>query len=87
MSVIDATFFSESELPGRDMSKIPHPLVTQTMSALEGLDLEGRGPNGRRVILTHMNHTNPLHGETEEKRLVEDRGFLVAQLGMSWDLS
>ena len=34
-----------------------------------------------------MNHTNPLHDETAEKKLVEARGFLVAQLGMSWDLS
>ena len=69
------------------MSKIPHPLVTQTMAALEGLDMKGRGPNEQQVILTHMNHTNPLHGDTPEKKLVEERGFLVAQLGMSWDLS
>ena len=61
VSVIDATFFSETELPGRDMSKVPHPLVTQTLKALEGLDMTGRGPNGQRSINTIYFHSHESH--------------------------
>ncbi|MFT4652294.1 MAG: pyrroloquinoline quinone biosynthesis protein B, partial [Porticoccaceae bacterium] len=55
-ALIDATFFNNGELPGRDMSKIPHPLVTETMDALSNLSKEHRA----KVWFIHMNHTNPL---------------------------
>ncbi len=35
MSFLDACFFSEKELKIRDMSEIPHPLVTDTLLRLE----------------------------------------------------
>jgi hypothetical protein len=38
LSFLDACFYSGDELPGRDMSKIPHPLVTDTLARLEGLE-------------------------------------------------
>jgi pyrroloquinoline quinone biosynthesis protein B len=38
LSFLDACFYSGDELPGRDMSKIPHPLVTDTLQRLEGLE-------------------------------------------------
>lgn len=87
VAVIDATFFSSNKLPNRDMSKIPHPTVTQTLAALEGMDMSGSGPKGKKVVLTHLNHTNPLLGDTPERHLVEQKGYLIADLGMSWDLS
>ncbi len=34
---LDATFYSGDELPGRDMSKIPHPTITHTVKRLEAL--------------------------------------------------
>jgi pyrroloquinoline quinone biosynthesis protein B len=34
VALLDATFFSGAELPGRDMSKIPHPLVTDTVARM-----------------------------------------------------
>src|SRR5215831_8968209 len=49
---LDGTFLSGDELPGRDMSKVPHPLVTDTMDRLDGL--------GAKVWFIHLNHTNPL---------------------------
>ena len=67
---LDATFFSGDELPGRDMSKVPHPLVTDTMDRLEGL--------GAKVWFIHLNHTNPLLGDPSP---VERRGFHVAREG------
>lgn len=87
VSVIDATFYSPKELPGRDMSKIPHPTVEQTIEALEGMDMEGRVPEGKRIVLTHLNHTNPLLRASPEQQLVLEKGFLIAHLGMQWDLT
>ena len=67
---LDATFLSGDELPGRDMSKVPHPLVTDTMDRLEGL--------GAKVWFIHLNHTNPL---LDDAGPVERRGFHVAREG------
>lgn len=52
LAFLDATFASGDDLPGRDMNRVPHPLVTDTVARLAGL--------GSRVRLTHLNHTNPL---------------------------
>ncbi len=82
VALLDATFYSADELPGRPMSEIPHPLVTDTMDRLEPLVREGR-----RVILIHLNHTNPaLDADGPERREVERRGFEVAHAGMRIDL-
>jgi pyrroloquinoline quinone biosynthesis protein B len=63
------------ELPGRDMSKIPHPFVIETMETLEDLTYEQKS----KVWFIHMNHTNPLlDGDSLESKLVFDKGFRVA---------
>lgn len=50
---LDACLWDASELPpGRDPATIPHPLAVDTLAALAGLEA--------RVVLVHMNHTNPL---------------------------
>lgn len=67
---LDATFFSGQELPGRDMSRVPHPLVTRTMEILDGL--------GARVRFLHLNHTNPI---LDDDAPVRARGFSVAREG------
>ena len=70
VAFLDATFFSAAELPHRDPSEIPHPLVTDTMDRLDGL--------GERVRLIHLNHTNPLLSNDAP---VRERGFRVARQG------
>ncbi|HEX9793214.1 MAG TPA: MBL fold metallo-hydrolase, partial [Planctomycetota bacterium] len=54
--VIDGSFFSGEELPGRDMTQIPHPTVLHTMDLIE----TAVGVSSTKVIFTHLNHTNPL---------------------------
>ena len=79
--LIDATFFDDHELPGRDMSQIPHPRVVQSMDVLQRLVDE----SSVRVVFTHLNHTNPLwdpHSAASQE--VERRGFEVAYEGMSF---
>jgi pyrroloquinoline quinone biosynthesis protein B len=76
---VDATFFADGELPGRDMSKIPHPFVTETMERLAHLSPQERS----KVWFIHMNHTNPvLWDDTVESAAVRAAGFNLAREGM-----
>ncbi len=82
-ALIDAAFFADGELPGRDMSKIPHPFVSESMALLDELPADIRA----RVIFIHMNHTNPLLIEgSEARKEVERRGYRVAREGMKLKL-
>jgi pyrroloquinoline quinone biosynthesis protein B len=75
--LIDATFYDSKEI-NRDISEIPHPLVTETIDLLSGLDLENRN----KVYFIHMNHTNMmLDPNSELSRLVLSKGFNIARLG------
>ena len=81
ISLLDATFFSAEELPGRDMREVPHPLVPKTLEFFADL------AHKRRLILTHLNHTNPLTDpHSAAAREVARRGFEVAQEMMAIDL-
>ena len=75
---LDATFYSGDELPGRDMSQIPHPTVSHSMARFEPLPLEEK----EKVHFIHMNHTNPLltPGSPARKK-VRQAGFNVAEEG------
>lgn len=82
-ALIDATFYADGELPGRDMSKVRHPFVTESMALLDALRPEERA----RVIFIHMNHTNPLlETGSPEQVEVARRGFRVADEGMRLEL-
>ncbi len=76
---IDATFYDNNELPGRDMSKIPHPRVTESMTRLK------HQPS--KVHFIHINHTNPLRDpKSSESKALKDSGFNVAQRGQKFCL-
>ena len=82
-ALIDAAFFADGELPGRDMSQIPHPFVSESMALLDELDDDEKS----RVIFIHMNHSNPLlNPQSPEQDIVRRRGFHVAVEGMRLDL-
>ena len=57
--LIDATFYDSKEI-NRDISEIPHPLVTETIDLLSGLNKENRN----KVYFIHMNHTNMMLTQT-----------------------
>ena len=82
-ALVDATFFKDGELGGRDMSRIKHPFVAESMALFASLKKEERA----RVIFIHMNHTNPLliDGSPEQAE-VERMGFRYASEGMRLDL-
>ena len=74
-ALLDATFFGDGELPGRDMSKVPHPLVTETMEALAGLSAEHRN----KLWFIHMNHTKPLlDRNSQQATILRSAAFNIA---------
>ena len=82
-ALIDASFYADGELPGRDMSKIPHPFVVESMKTLEDLSAQQRS----KVWFIHMNHTNPLlNAQSEESKFVRSKGFNIATEGVRLDL-
>lgn len=83
VALLDATFWSIDELPGRSMDDLPHPLITQTMEALQGVVDAGTA----RVVLTHLNNSNPAldEGGPEQAEVLE-RGFEIAREGMRFAL-
>lgn len=85
VALLDGTFASESELPGRSRLEIPHPLVGETVSRL-GRNTgspESAEPSGPRpdVRFIHLNHTNRLLWDEEARRGLGERGFRVARDG------
>lgn len=78
MAFLDASFFKNGEIPGRDMSEIPHPFVEESMALFSSLSAEDRA----KVYFIHFNHTNPLlFPRSEEFKLVQEAGFKVAMQG------
>jgi pyrroloquinoline quinone biosynthesis protein B len=78
VALLDGTFYSPDELPGRPVSSIGHPLIADSMDLLGPLVEAGRV----RVLFTHLNHTNPaLDPASPEAHEIERRGFAVAAEG------
>ena len=75
VAFIDATFYSADELPGRDLSEIPHPTVLETMQRFASSPLRSR------IRLVHLNQSNPLLRDPALRQSVRDRGFRVATGG------
>ncbi len=78
LALLDATFYSPDELPDRDVSKIRHPLVTDSMDLLEPLVRKGT----LGVFFTHLNHSNPALDEGgAARKAIEARGFQLLDEG------
>jgi len=76
VAVLDGTFYSADELPGRSVEDIGHPLITDSMRLLEALVDAG----SLDVYFTHLNHSNPaLDPAGVERRGLEQRGFAVLE--------
>lgn len=73
-ALLDGTFYSGKELPGRDMTKVPHPTIEHSMQFLKTFpDLNAQ------VLFTHLNHTNPvLNPRSAEAVSVTEAGYHIA---------
>lgn len=78
VAYLDATFYANGEIPGRDMSGFPHPFITVTMQRLAHLPAAEKS----KVRFIHFNHTNPvLHLDSSERKNVQEQGFRLAEEG------
>ena len=77
LAYLDATFFSEDECPGRDLTRIPHPFVGETMELLA--DRAASSPGTLRLM--HFNHSNPVLHDPGLATSVVQRGFSIAEVG------
>ena len=73
---LDATFFDNNELPGRDMSKFPHPRLLDSMQRFSALSDDER----QKVRFFHINHTNQVRFDGSKETLaVNEYGFRLAR--------
>ncbi|MCI0604671.1 MBL fold metallo-hydrolase [bacterium] len=73
-ALLDGTFYSGQELPGRDIRQVPHPTIEHSLMFFKTL------PDfGAKIFFTHLNHTNPvLNSGSSESSKVTSAGHLVA---------
>ena len=74
-ALLDGTFFSADEIPGRSIAEIPHPLVPETLSRLSTTK------GASRIFFVHLNHTNRLLWDGGEIARLSAAGFGVASEG------
>lgn len=79
---LDATFYRNGEIWGRDMSQIPHPFVEETMNLFDEVPYEEK----QKIFFIHLNHTNPLLSSEAAKQEVLKKGFNLAEEGMLFSL-
>lgn len=76
LAFLDATFFDDTELPGRNMAEIPHPFVRESLQRFSRLSPKNRN----KIHFIHLNHTNPLlQSDSPQTREVEQAGMHVAR--------
>ena len=76
-ALLDGTFYDANELPGRNMSEIPHPFIQESILRFNSLPLLEKN----KVMFIHFNHTNPLILDSPEREYVEKLGYRVAKEG------
>ena len=76
VALLDGSFFADGEVPGRVMSEIPHPFISESMdrfSALAEQEIE-------KIKFIHLNRTNPaLFEENIEFKEIKAKGFGLAK--------
>lgn len=80
---VDATFYDGAELPGRDITLVPHPTASDTLARAALLPT----PERAKLRLTHFNHTNPLlQPSAPQRAAVLAAGVGLAEEGERWGL-
>jgi pyrroloquinoline quinone biosynthesis protein B len=72
-ALLDGTFYSGDELPGRNIKLVPHPTVVDSMALFQSWM-----PIHSQIWFTHLNHTNPLL----DKDSTESKSFAKTPFGI-----
>lgn len=79
-ALLDGTFMSEGELPGRNMSAIPHPFIDESISRFSSMEKAVR----KRIKFIHLNHTNPaIRLDGDPKRNPAARRIYESGMGLA----
>ena len=82
-ALIDGSFYTANELPGRDMSEIPHPFIIESMAKFKSLSNNDKF----KIHFIHLNHTNPaLTNNSNAQNQIKNTGFNIAQTGQAFKL-
>jgi len=78
VAYLDGTFHDGDELPGRAMSEVPHPFISESLARFASLDAKQRS----KIVFMHLNHTNPAATPGSRAQLaIEKAGLRVAREG------
>ena len=81
---LDGTFYQKSEIKTRDIKKIPHPSIVDTMDMLMDLSDEDK----QKIHFIHFNHTNDAIREgSEAYNTIIDSGFSISRENQRFNLS
>ncbi len=76
VAYLDGSFFEDGEVPGRDMSEIPHPFIRESIERFSRLPDEQR----KKIRFLHLNRTNPaIVPGSAARRAIAAAGFAVAE--------
>ncbi|TNE78455.1 MAG: pyrroloquinoline quinone biosynthesis protein PqqB [Bacteroidetes bacterium] len=80
LAFLDATFFSEGELPGRNMKEIPHPFIQETMQLIDSFASD----QASKIHFIHLNHSNPLLWNDSVQGSFRTGRYGVAEQGVGY---
>ena len=73
---LDGTFYDKKEIKKRDVNKIPHPEIVESMSLFSKLNDSEK----KKIHFIHFNHTNPtIDIKSHEAKNVIQNGFLLSK--------
>ena len=80
-ALLDGTFYDGEELPGRDMTEIPHPFIVESLDFFDSIKDEVQ------IHFIHINHTNPvLDSSSKQYKEVLEKGFDVVKMDQRYEL-
>jgi pyrroloquinoline quinone biosynthesis protein B len=78
IAFLDGSFYQNGEIPGRDMSEIPHPFIMESLEIFQNIPKVQKS----KVNFIHFNHTNPvLKKDSKSYQNVIQNGFQIAEEG------
>jgi pyrroloquinoline quinone biosynthesis protein B len=81
VAYLDGSFYADGEVPGREMSEIRHPFISESLERLAG------SSHRDKIRFIHLNRTNPAIVDGSEAQLAVRRaGFRLAREGERVDL-
>ena len=81
--LLDGTFYSQNEIPHRNMAEIPHPFIIESMETLSELSSENRS----KVHFIHFNHSNPaIKDNSPAYHTIKSKRFNLAREGDRFNL-